>query len=189
MLFPCQADRDAVIAVYVEHGEDHRVKASEIHAKKVVLEKSFNQSIAKETGIEIEKGAFIRKYGHDKEKVKQAKWTTIRKRDFKTGKINVVEVTYICAQYEGERLYEHIEGTGTASERVIDSGMFNLTEDQQDRVEAETAQLLNSDMRSSGSSFRLSALAPEETDRALGVKRKPDSPASTPKKGSMQSSN
>ena len=61
--------------------------------------------------------------------------------------------------------------------------MFNLTEDQQDRVEAETAQLLNSDMRSSGSSFRLSALAPEETDRALGVKRKSDSPASTPKKG------
>ena len=116
--------------------------------------------------------------------MKQAKWTTIRKRDFKTGKINVVEVTYICSQDEGERVYEHIEGTGTESERVIDSGMFNLTEDQQDRVEEETAQLLNSDMRSSGSSFRLSALAPEETDRAWGVKRKFDSPAVTPKKNS-----
>ena len=57
MLFPCQADRDAVVAVYIEHGEDHRVKASEVHAEKVVLEKSFNHSVRKETGIEIENGA------------------------------------------------------------------------------------------------------------------------------------
>ena len=91
-LFPCQGYRDFVIAVYLEHGEDHRVKSSEINAKKVVLEKSFNQSLRKETGIEITKEAFMKKYGNDKEMVKRAKYKTVRRRNFKTGQTEVTRL-------------------------------------------------------------------------------------------------
>ena len=124
-------------------------------AKKDVFEKTFNQSIRNSCGVEIEKSAFLKKYGHNKEKIKGAKFHTVRRRDFKTGRIKVEQVTIIHDLDEGEVRFEDIEGICVESQQVVDSGLFNFTDDQQDRAMDDTAHMLLGEQREIAG-FRLS---------------------------------
>ena len=126
----------------MELGEDSRVKASDVVARKVVFEKSFNQSIRKNCGVEIEKSAFLKKYGNDIEHIKGANFHTIRRRDFKTGRMKVEQVTSILDLDEGEVRFEDIKGICVESQQVVDSGLFDFTDDQQDRAMDDTAHML-----------------------------------------------
>ena len=135
----------------MELGEDARVKASDIVAKKVVFENSFNQSIRKNCGVEIEKSAFLKKYGHDKENIKGANLNSVRRRYFKTGRIKVGQVTIIHDLDEGEVRFEDIEGIGVDPAFSI-SPMISRTE----QWTTQRTCYLGSSARSQGSDFWIS---------------------------------
>ena len=71
----------------------------------------------------------MKEYGHDKQKKKGAKLHTVRRRYFKTGGITVEQVAIIHDLDGGEVRFEDIEGTGVEFEHVVDSGLFNFTDD------------------------------------------------------------
>ena len=130
----CQADRSSVIGVYMDNGEDCRVKAVDIEKKKEVLQRSYDQTLRKRTGREVEKSLFLKRYADRPDIIKKAKWTTIRTRDHQSNKIVLQQVTRIYDQDIGEHIFEDIEGQEISTTSVLDNNTFNLAPDQQERT-------------------------------------------------------
>ena len=67
----------------MEDGEDARIYAKDIAAKKEVFRKSFQTTQRKRTGRKIEKSLFMKRYKDKPDILKKAKWTSVRVRDHK----------------------------------------------------------------------------------------------------------
>ena len=57
-----EADRDAVIAVHQDKGAEAKVFRKELNQKKRILHKTWESTIRKRTGREIEKSLFLKNY-------------------------------------------------------------------------------------------------------------------------------
>ena len=84
-----EESRDAVIAVYLDMGIDHRISSDDIVGKKQVLATAFETEQRKTTGLEYEKSVFLEQFAEQPEVLKAAKYYTVRFKCTKTNKIIV----------------------------------------------------------------------------------------------------
>ena len=165
-VYIAQANREAVVAVYMECGSDIRLKRDDIMQKKEVLKRSYEGTVRKRTGREIEKSLFLRRYADRPDMIKKAKFHTVKTRCSKTNKIILQQVTRVYDQEDGERIFEDFEGQEVSQLETIDAGLINLHEDQQERAADDAFDLHLKDDRGS----TCSVLRASEVD---GVTSKP----------------
>ena len=125
-----EVSRVAVVSVFCEKGFDARVRATEIHAKRVIVQTKSEGTRRKKTGLEIERSVILKDYKDRKYLIEKAKLHPINVRDQVTGRMKMIMVTRIFDQKEGVTAFEDYEDTGVESQNTIDNGQFILTEGQ-----------------------------------------------------------
>ena len=84
MLFSWRLIATLSFGVCLEEGEDARVTAKDVAAKKEVFRKSFQITQRKKTGRDIEKSVFLKRFKDKPDILKRAKWISVRVRYEKT---------------------------------------------------------------------------------------------------------
>ena len=146
-----EVSRTAVISVFCDRGSpDAKVRATEIHAKRVVVQKSSEGTRRKKTYVEVEKAQFLKDFKDRKDLIKKAKFYPVRTRDKVTGRMKMIMVTKINDQKEGYTVVEDYEDNSVQSMNVIDDGKFILTEGQQDAAVSDAVAMIVEDERGGG---------------------------------------
>ena len=149
-----------MIAIHQDKGAESKIFRKELNQKKRILQKSWESTVRKRTGLEIEKSVFLQNYAHKPDIIKKAKFQSVYTRDEVTGKRVVIQVTRIYDQEKGERIFEDVEGEGVEAEKEVDGGELILREDQQERAQEDAALAIFADrgQASSSSTIRASDL-------------------------------
>ena len=129
-----EESRDAVIAVYLDMGIDHRISSEDIVGKKQVLATAFETEQRKKTGLEYEKSVFLEQFAEQPEVLKATKYYTVRLKCPKTNKMIVEQRTKVYDQKVGVHAFEEISGNTNSTHQIIDDGQVILQEGQQDQV-------------------------------------------------------
>ena len=129
-----EESRDAVIAVYLDMGIDHRISSEDIVVKKQVLAIAFETEQRKKTGLEYEKSVFLEQFAEQPEVLKATKYYTVRLKCPKTNKMIVEQRTKVYDQKVGVHAFEEISGNTNSTHQIIDDGQVILQEGQQDQV-------------------------------------------------------
>ena len=119
-----EVSRQAVVMVHCEKGFDARVKATEVAAKRVIVQNKSEGTRRKKTGLEIERSVFLKDYKDKKDLIKKAKFYPINVRDQTTGRMKMIMVTRIFDQKEGVTAFEDYQDSGVESQNMLDNGQI-----------------------------------------------------------------
>ena len=152
-----EVSRQAVVYVFCEKGFDARIKATEVAAKRVIVQNKSEGTRRKKTGLEIERSVFLKDYKDRKDLIKKAKFYPINVRDETTGRMKMIMVTRIFDQKEGVTAFEDYQDSGVESQNMLDNGQIILTEGQQDAAMDDAVAMINDEERGGGGAVSLTA--------------------------------
>ena len=135
---------------FCEKGFDARIKATEVAAKRVIVQKKSEGTRRKKTGLEIERSVFLKDYKDRKDLIKKAKFYPINVRDQTTGRMKMIMVTRIFDQKEGVTAFEDYQDSGVESQNMLANGQIILTEGQQDAAMDAAVAMINGEGRGGG---------------------------------------